>query len=88
MTDNTLPSIRITDYNFAAENGKFVSNAKISLNINVINYLKPAKNVTVSIEADNDKAIVDSVIWLIDSIGTNQAKTSPTNDQNGQMGME
>ncbi len=78
MTDNTLPSIRITDYNFAAENGKFVSNAKISLNINVINYLKPAKNVTVSIEADNDKAIVDSVIWLIDSIGTNQAKTSPT----------
>ncbi|MBO7595150.1 MAG: S8 family peptidase, partial [Salinivirgaceae bacterium] len=78
MTDSSLPSIRITDYNFTAENDKFVSDAKISLNINVINHLKPAKNVVITLEADLDKAITDSVVWSIDSIGTNEIKSSPT----------
>lgn len=78
MTDSTLPSIRITDYNFAAENGKFVSDAKISLNINIINHLKPAKNIVIKLEAEAGKASIDSVMWTIDSIGTGETKTSPT----------
>lgn len=77
ITDSSSPSIRITDYSFATETGGFVSDAEISINFNIINHLRQAQNVSISIEADSGKAVMTSEKWQIESIGTNETLTSP-----------
>ena len=77
LTDSTSPSLRITDHKLTAENGEFVSGAKISIGIDVRNYLQPAKNVTVRLESPDGSAIIDNFVWRTDSVGTMATISSP-----------
>ena len=70
LTDSTSPSLRITNYRLTADGGEFVSGAKISIEIDVLNYLQTARNVAIRLESPDGSATIGNGIWQTDSIGT------------------
>ncbi len=69
LTDSTSPSLRITNCKFTAEGGDYTPGAKISVGIDVRNYLQTARNVTIRLESPDGSATIGNGVWQTDSIG-------------------
>ena len=68
LTDNTSPSIRITDYKFTGDGDEFVAGSKVDVELTLCNYLEKAKNVKITLESPDGRAIITNGSWETASI--------------------
>ena len=67
-TDNTSPSIRITDYTFTGDGDEFVAGSKVNVGLTLYNYLENAQNVRVTLESPDGSATITNGTWETDLI--------------------
>jgi subtilisin family serine protease len=70
LTDNTSPSIRITDYSFTGDNDEFVAGSKVDVELTLCNYLEMAQNVKITLEFPDGSAIITNGSWETASIAS------------------
>ena len=70
LTDNTSPSIRITDYSFTRDNDEFVAGSKVDVELTLCNYLEKAQNVKITLESPDGSAIITNGSWETASIAS------------------
>lgn len=68
ITDNSSPSIRITDYAFTGEGDEFVAGSKVNIELTLCNFLENARNVRVTMESPDGSATIINGSWETDLI--------------------
>lgn len=68
LTDNTSPSIRITNYKFTGDEDDFLAGSKVNIDLTLCNYLEKANNVKVTMESPDGSATITNSKWETASI--------------------
>ena len=68
ITDNSSPSIRVTNYTFSGNDNDFMSGEEVKIGISICNYLEKADNVTITLESPDNSLKVENGTWSAGSI--------------------
>ncbi|MBO7478724.1 MAG: S8 family peptidase [Salinivirgaceae bacterium] len=78
LTDSTSPSLRITKCRFSGDERDFVSGETVEIGLTVCNYLKKAKNVTITLDSPDNSITVLNGTWGTTQIDEMQSIDNPT----------
>ena len=63
LTENSSPSIRITDYKFTGDGDEFEAGSKVNVGLTLYNYLENVQNVRVTMESPDGSATITNGTW-------------------------